>query len=310
MKARLADELPIDEGWLYEVKFDGIRALAVKKGQDVQLFSRRPRDITGRFAEIAAAIRALQVHDAVLDGEIVALNRQGHSSFQLLQSSQGVKGPPICYYLFDLLNLEGKNLQGLNVVQRKEALQQLLANVSDPLRFSSTLEGNPQTIWKQIQKFGLEGLIAKRKNSAYESDRRSGSWLKIKTHREQEFVIGGYTVPRGSRAYFGSIVVGYYLRGKLIFASRIGTGFNTKQLKELFGQFQKLRTDSCPFTNLPAKGGEGGLSRAEMSRCVWLQPRLVAQVSFMEWTTDGGLRHPVFVALRDDKKPEQVVRES
>jgi bifunctional non-homologous end joining protein LigD len=309
MKAKLTGELPRGEGWVYEVKLDGIRAVAVKKEGTCRLYSRRPRDITARFPEIAQAVAALPVGAAVFDGEIVALDPQGRSSFQVLQNAGGGRRPPIRFYLFDLLNVEGKDLTGLTLIQRKDALQKLLGTARDPVHYSDLLDGKPEIIWSHIQKLGLEGLIAKRRDSLYEAGRRSGAWLKVKTHLEQEFVLGGYTAPQGARNHFGSILVGYYSKDKLIFASKVGTGFDFKILQTLHEQFQKLRTSDCPFSNLPARSGANGISRAEMKRCTWLEPKLVAQVSFMEWTADGGLRHPVFVGLRDDKKPHEVVRE-
>jgi bifunctional non-homologous end joining protein LigD len=162
----------------------------------------------------------------------------------------------------------------------------------------------------EAKKSGVEGLIAKRRDSRYEPGRRSGAWQKIKLVNEQEFVIGGYTEPKGSRPFFGAILAGYYDKGKLIFASKAGTGFDHESLEMLYKKFQRLKTDPCPFANLPVhRRGQAGLSGAEMRRCTWVKPELVCQIRFTEWTADGGLRHPVFVGLRDDKKPTEVVRE-
>jgi bifunctional non-homologous end joining protein LigD len=158
---------------------------------------------------------------------------------------------------------------------------------------------------------GLEGLIAKRSDSKYETGRRSGAWLKFKWTAEQEFVIGGYSAPRGSRKHFGAVLVGYYEGKKLRFASKVGTGFDQRTLKDLYGRFQKLVGSDCPFVNLPELAGRfgRGLTRAEMKRCTWLEPKLVCQIRFAEWTRDGHLRQPAFLGLREDKQPEEVVRE-
>jgi bifunctional non-homologous end joining protein LigD len=314
MKTRLADELPHDGDWLIEVKLDGIRAIGIKDRAKVQLFSRRPRDLTNGYPQIVKALEELAPKQFVVDGEIVALDEKGRSSFQLLQSSkqQGDKKPPLFFYVFDLLNLEGHALAALPLIERKARLQKILENAPELLRFSPSLEGKPDKVWKAIVKLGLEGVIAKQSQSQYEPGRRSGAWIKVKAQNEQEFVIGGYTPPRGSRAHFGAVLVGYYEDSKLLFASKVGTGFDTASLRSLYQKFQKLRVDQCPFLNLPTKrsGRYGeGITALEMKRCVWLRPELVCQVKFYEWTRDGNLRQPVFLGLREDKKAAEVIRE-
>lgn len=311
MKAKLTSHCPAGPEWGFEVKLDGIRAIAVKRGREVKLFSRRPREITSQFPEIAQALRAFPMTDAVLDGEIVALDEKGRSSFQLLQNARhaGPNRSPLRYYVFDLVHAEGRDLKALPLDKRKTVLGQALAGLPEPLRFSDTLDAKPEILWPEIQKLGLEGLIAKMRDSKYEPDRRSGAWLKIKARHEQEFVIGGYTAPQGARSYLGSVLVGYHEGGKLMFASKVGTGFDTKSLGSLFKVLQTLRTPECPFGNLPIRGRRGGFSAADMRRATWVRPKLVCQVAFMEWTTDGGLRHPVFLGLREDKKAKAVVRE-
>jgi bifunctional non-homologous end joining protein LigD len=280
----------------------------------VRLFSRRPRELTQDYPDIVEALRKLRAQQLVVDGEIVALDKEGRSSFQLLQNFKraGAKGPPVLYYLFDLLHWNGRDLKPLPLEQRKETLQTLLRSARDPLRFSTTLNGSFARVWKEVKRLGLEGVIAKRRDSVYEVGRRSGSWLKLKAHNEQEFVIGGHTPPQGSRKHFGAIVVGFYEGRKLRCAGKVGTGFDFLTLKSLHAEFEKYRTPDCPFYNLPSKRDRSGqgISAAEMRRCVWLQPKLVCQVKFQEWTHDGNLRQPVFLGLRDDKKPEQVVRET
>ncbi len=316
MKARLVEKPPRDAGWIFEIKWDGYRALAVKKEGKVKLCSRSEKNMTADFPAIVDALEELAARNLVADGEIVALDGKGRPSFQLMQNYrqklEASQPRTICYYLFDLLNLENRDLRKRPLAERKERLKRLLAEAEEPLRFSAGLRGDPDELLAMAREKRLEGLIAKREDSPYESGRRSKSWLKIKCVNEQEFVVGGYTPPQGTRKHFGSILAGYYDRGKLLFASRVGTGFDTATLESLHKTFQKLRTDRCPFENLPARGRSRwsqGLTPSEMRRCTWLKPELVAQVRFSEWTSDGGLRHPVFLGLRDDKKPLEVVRE-
>jgi bifunctional non-homologous end joining protein LigD len=216
------------------------------------------------------------------------------------------------YYVFDLLNIENRDLKQLSIERRKAILETLLQNVSPPILYSANLKGKADVLLEKARKNKIEGIVGKRVDSVYEPGRRSGAWVKIKISLEQEFVIGGYTEPGGSRPHFGSVLVGYYEAGKLMFSARVGTGFDTKLLKTLYTGFQKIRTETCPFSNVPSQrhGRFGtGLTRAEMKRCTWLKPVLVCQVRFTEWTDDGGLRHPVFLGLRDDITPEEVRRE-
>jgi bifunctional non-homologous end joining protein LigD len=313
MKARLVEELARSENWLLELKHDGFRVMAVKNGASVELFSRNYKPLTGTFPKVTAAVRQLPAEQLVLDGEVVALNEAGYGSFQLLQNRDSITDhSTIVFYVFDLLNLDGRNTRALSLTRRRELLQPLIANAGDPIRFSATLNGAPEVVLKEVKRLSLEGIIAKKPDSKYEAGQRSGSWVKLKVVHEQEFVIGGYTPPKGSRDHFGSLVVGFYEKGKLFFASKVGTGFNQKTLRELHQKFQPLKRANCPFVNLPTKrsGKFGqGISASEMRRCTWLEPKFVAQVRFSEWTSDGGLRQPVFLGLREDKSPEEVTRE-
>jgi bifunctional non-homologous end joining protein LigD len=313
MKARLVSELPTGDEWLFELKLDGIRAVAVKQGRNVRIFSRLPRELTAEYPKIVEALQRLPARDAVLDGEIAALDPKGFTSFQLLQNRRSSQSLNILFYVFDLLHLDGRDLKNVPLVQRRELLEALMAKSTGPLRISAAMQGPAPQIWKEVTRLGLEGVIAKQKNSLYESGRRSGAWIKVKTQAEQEFVIGGCTPPEGTRKYFGAILVGYYQGRDLIFASRVGTGFDHATLKSLHALFLQHRTATCPFSNLPTQraGRFGqGVTAAEMSRCTWLKPKLVGQVRFQEWTADGSLRQPVFLGLRTDKAPEEVVRES
>jgi bifunctional non-homologous end joining protein LigD len=313
MKARLAAQLPVGKNWLYEIKFDGVRALAMKQGSSIQLISRSAKDLTAKYSELAEKLAGLPVETAIVDGEVVALDSEGRPSFQLLQCYHmpGQRKPPLFYYAFDLIHLDGNDLCQLPLFKRKAALKELLAGFSERIRFSGELQGAANRLVEQMRKRGLEGLIAKQKDSKYEAGKRSGAWIKYKWANEQEFVIGGYTNPKGSRTHFGAVLVGYYETERFIFAGKVGTGFNEKLLSALFKRFQQLRIPDCPFANLPERGMPHGrgLSTAEMRRCTWVKPELVCQVRFAEWTRDGHLRQPAFLGLRHDKVAREVVRE-
>jgi len=314
MKARLSENLPKGPEWLYEVKFDGVRALALKEGRTVRLLSRAAKDMTGKYPEVAEALRDLRVNEALLDGEVVALDNEGRSSFQLLQSSQmaGLSRPKLFYYVFDVLQADGRALTGLPLTQRKQIAADLLTGMPPAIRFSSSIRADSALVMRQMKARGLEGLIAKRVDSTYEIGQRSGAWVKFKWTNEQEFVIGGYTEPKGSRSHFGALLVGYHEGDRLLFAAKVGTGFNFKLLSSLHQRFQSLIQKDCPFANLPERlpnSGAAGLTAGEMRRCTWLKPVLVFQIRFAEWTRDHHLRQPAFLGLREDKRPEEVVRE-
>lgn len=313
MKARLVDHLPEGSDWIYEIKFDGFRVLALKDGDDVQLLSRNNKSLNERFPEVVAAVRKLPFERGTVDGEVVALDEEGRSSFQLLQMANmpGQKKSPIVYYLFDVLNLEGASVLELPLRQRKVLLQSQLSEQHEPVRFSASIHGDASRLIAEIKKRGLEGIVAKQVDSPYEPGRRSGCWKKVKVVNEQEFVIGGFTAPKGSRDHFGAILVGYFERSELIFVSKVGSGFNQVLLESLNRHFQKIKRAVCPFANLPEKAGYlgRGLTASEMRKCSWIEPRLVAQIRFSEWTRDNHLRHPVFMGLREDLKAQDVGKE-
>jgi bifunctional non-homologous end joining protein LigD len=313
MKARLVEEAPPDGGWIYEIKFDGFRAMAFMRPGEVRLLSRNNKDLGGRFPEVLDALAQLEVRDAIIDGEIVALDEKGRSSFQLLQASElDQQRPPVFFYAFDLLRLHGTDLTRQTVIERKMRLEALLENATGVIRYSGALGEDAEALLPQARKLGLEGLVGKQKDSLYEAGRRSGAWIKLKLHHEQEMVLGGYTNPEGSRHFFGALLVGYYLGKELKFAGKVGTGFDAKGLKMIHTRLSRLATPRCPFVNLPEKkNGRWGqnVTPAEMRRCHWVEPRLVCQVKFSEWTRDGKLRQPVFLGLRDDKAATEVVRE-
>lgn len=312
MKARLVSEPPPGD-WQYEIKFDGYRALAFLDGSGVRLLSRNNKDLGEKFSEVVTGLKKLNLRDTVLDGEIVALNPKGHSSFQLLQSLElGQEQPPLFYYVFDLPQHEGEDLRDLPLTERRERLEAALRRAPKVLRLSENLGGDGAGLLEQAEKLGLEGLIGKREGSLYETGKRTGAWIKLKTHREQEFVIGGYSLPEGGRSHFGALLLGVYEGNKLTFCGKVGTGFTEAMLKALHARLKKLERKDPAFVNLPeARTGRygSGVTAAEMKRCRWVTPRLVAQIKFAEWTRDGKLRQPVFLGLRQDKDAADVVRE-
>ena len=312
MKAKLVDSMRSGD-WIYEIKFDGYRAMALRGGNETRVLSRNEKDFGSKFPEVKESIAALDVQDAIIDGEIVALDDKGRSSFQLLQAfDMGEKRPPIVFYAFDLLRLNGKDLQNLPIEERKAKLEALLKKAPGAIRYSVSFTKDIKELLARAQGLGLEGLIGKRSGSRYEAGKRRGAWVKIKLHLEQEFVIGGYTEPEGARKHFGALLVGVYEDKKLKFAGRVGTGFDDKLLRSLSSELEKIRVESCPFFNVPAVGRsrwDQGLTAAEMKRCHWVKPSMVCQVKFTEWTRDDRLRHPVFLGIREDKSPNEVVRE-
>lgn len=311
MKATAVSKLPSGEEWIYEIKWDGYRALTLKHNERVQLLSLKEKNLTSDFPGVAKAVSELPVETAVIDGEIVALNAEGCPSFQVLQNRKSLgRGWSIVYYAFDLLNLEGQDLQRLPLHERKAKLQKLIGRSSSgTIRYNADLAGSAETILRTIKAAGLEGVIAKQKDSPYRAGARVSSWLKFKLVRAQEFVIGGYK-PDGNS--FQSILPGYYEGKRLIFAGKVRQGFNPTVRARLFEQMRPLLAKTCPFANLPSSRkshfGEG-ITPEEMSELCWLKPKLVAQVSFTEWTNYSLLRHATFEGLRADKEPAEIVRE-
>jgi bifunctional non-homologous end joining protein LigD len=258
-------------------------------------------------------LKRLPAEHCVIDGEITALDPKGRSSFQLLQAYEiGEQRPPLVFYAFDLLSLDGAGLRKQPLVERRKQLAQLLKKPPDNIRSSAELQGDKEKLLAVARQFELEGFIAKKPESVYESGRRSGAWVKFKITKSQEFVIGGYTLSEGSRKYFGSLIVGYQSPQGLLFAGRVGTGFSEKLLADLYAGAQKLKRETCPFVNLAEKKRgrwAQSLTPVIMKRCHWVEPILVAQVKFTEWTHDDQLRQPVFLGLWTDKQAEDVVRE-
>ena len=308
MKAKVAPAPPYDGEWLYEVKFDGFRVLAVKNGKEVELWSRNQKRLDERFPEVVRAVAKLSVKSCILDGEVCALNEEGRSSFQLLQNSAETSHP-VVYYVFDLLIDGGSDLRKLPLTDRKTRLDTVLLKAVDPIRPSLFFTENPKQVLEKMEAAGAEGSIAKKRDSTYETGRRSGAWVKIKFHKGQEFVVAGYTLPKKSRKYFGALILGYYRGEKLIFAGRVGTGFNDKSLKSIFQKLKALETEKPAIEEVKEPSRRWRPKGWKASDARWVKPKLVAQVQFTEWTEEGILRHPSFLGLRDDKNPTDVVRE-
>src|SRR5689334_1107733 len=289
MLATLVGE-PFDlPGWVYEEKYDGYRILAYKEGSRVTLLSRNDNDRTETFASVAAAVAKLPDRTLLLDGEVVVFDAEGVSRFQLLQ-----RGGAHAYAVFDCLWRAGRDLRRLPLEERRGELREALGRASKSVFLSRRLEKNGLAAYEDARKRGFEGLVAKDGASPYE-ERRSAKWLKVKVHQEDEFVVGGYTPPRGARSHLGALLLGAYAKGKLLYVGKVGTGFSEKTLGELARTLAPLERKAPAFVNPPREKG-----------AVWLEPSLVAQISYQELTADGKLRQPVFLGLRDDKTAKDV----
>jgi bifunctional non-homologous end joining protein LigD len=303
-----SETLPEGEEWIYELKLDGYRALAIKSGGRVQLRSRNDNDFTDKYPAIAKALERLP-DESVIDGEVVALDESGRPSFNTLQNL-GPGGAPVFYYVFDVLVFAGRNLMGEPLDVRRGLLQtKVLPRLAEPVRHTAELRGSLHDLLDAVRAYGFEGLIAKRRDSLYEPGKRSGAWRKMRINRGQEFVIGGYTPSARS---FDALIFGYYDGDQLMYVARTRNGFTPRSRLDLFERLKKLETSTCPFANLPeAKSGRWGqgLTAAKMAECRWVKPVLVGQFEFLEWTPDSHLRHSRFVALRTDKNPRDVSRE-
>jgi DNA ligase D-like protein (predicted ligase) len=306
MAAIRVDTLPSGNEWLYEAKFDGYRALVMKEGRSVRILSRKGRTLTADYPQVLAAASELEAASAVIDGEVVAFDEDGRPSFQQLQHRSS-PGMAIRFFAFDLLHLNGVDLKALTLEERRARLARLLKKST--IEFSQELQGSPDQVIHAVSEVGLEGVVAKRRDSRYEPGKRSPAWQKLKLQQRQEFVIGGYK-PEGH--VFQSLVVGYYVDRALRFAGRVRSGLTPAQRAALFERLKRLGTSKCPFIDLPtgktSHWGEG-VTEEDMKKLKWVRPRMVAEIAFTEWTRDGHLRHSRFVGLRDDKDPKEVVRE-
>lgn len=298
--ARSAATPPLGDGWLHEFKLDGYRIQARKDGKNVQLLTRTGLDWTHRMRTIAALVGNLTVEKAILDGEVVVLAENGTTSFADLQAAfqEGAK-KPLTYFVFDLLHLEGHSTRGLRLIERKRVLERLLEDTGDSLRFSEHVETSGDVVFQKACELHAEGIISKRAASKYSSG-RSGNWFKLKCVLEQEFVVGGFTLPSNGIHGVGALLLGYYDGKKLIYAGRTGTGFTQMTHKALRDQLDVLRQATTPFEKPPAEAKNGA---------IWVKPKLVAQVNFATWTADNLVRQASFKGLREDKPAEDVRRE-
>lgn len=299
--ATLVAEVPTGDAWVHEQKFDGYRLEVVRERSGARLYTRRGNDWTETFPTIAEAVVTLPAKSFILDGEACVLRADGVTDFQGLQQALGTRSGQLVYFAFDLLSLDGKDLRGEKLVARKKLLEKLLAKPPAALRYSEHVIGRGEDLFAEACKRGLEGIICKRADAPYSSGRNK-SWLKVKCHQRQELVVGGFTDPEGSRTGLGALLVGYYDGTELRYAGKVGTGFKAKDLAELFATLEPLVRKTSAFTPTPPRAHTG-------PRFHWVEPKLVVEVQFGEWTQDGRLRHPSFQGVRRDKKPKEVVRE-
>jgi bifunctional non-homologous end joining protein LigD len=293
--------------WIFEIKYDGVRVLAERNGNTVELYGRNGNPITRRYPELREALEKLPVDHFIIDGEIVALDERGQPNFQRLQArmhltnsrdiERAMSAAPVEGVFFDCLALEGYDLRSNPLLERKECLRRLLPRLGRA-RFSDHIEAAGKEFFDAASESGLEGIVCKRGHSRYIGG-RSRDWIKLKCQKRQEFVIGGYTDPQGERSYFGALHLGLYRDGKLIYVSKVGTGFDTRTLKLLWEKMQPLARAQSPFEEKSPTG------RGHH----WVEPKLVCEVRFSDWTDDGGIRHPAFLGLRTDKKAEDCRQE-
>jgi bifunctional non-homologous end joining protein LigD len=302
MLATLAEDVPRGAGWEFEVKWDGYRAIATVAQSEAVLTSRNANDLTARFGNVAKEIaKAVKTPDCVLDGEVCALDESGRSSFSAMQ--QGKAGTPIVYYAFDVLEIDGEPLVDLPLVERHKRLEALLDKRNRTVRLSEAFDDGTALLEAARQQ-GLEGIVAKRLDSKYAVGRRTRDWMKVKTKHEQEFVIVGYTKGTGRRASsFGALVLGVYEGNELVYVGNVGTGFNSTEIDKLLDKLRPLRRPTSPFREVPR------MPKVRKSDVIWVEPELVGEVEFVEWTHDGRLRAPSYKGLREDKAATEVRRE-
>lgn len=304
MLATLTGQRFDDHGWAFGHKLDGARCIAYRKGSRIRLMSRTRHEMNASYPEVVDALATENKDDFIIDGEVVALDKDGNSKFELLQPRMGLQSPeearrtgvPVYYYVFDILYYEGYELTRLPLLERKRILENALA-FGNTVRFLEDRLGGGLKLFDEACRKGWEGLIAKRADGPYVHG-RSDDWLKFKCIANQEFVIGGYTEPHGQRIEFGAILVGYYKDGGLMYAGKVGTGFDQRTLRSLMEKFRALERKTSPFAD-----------EVKEKEVHWLEPKLVAQIGFEEWTNYGKLRQPRYEGLRYDKDPSSVIRE-
>ena len=294
MLAKETDKPFSKEDWIYEIKWDGYRAIAEVNKKGVKLYSRNGNSFLSAYPEVVDELSKMKLN-AILDGEVVVLNEQGNPDFHKLQEYGLNKDFPLQYYVFDLLELNGKKLYSTPLIERKKLLAELIKK-NPVIKYSDHVEESGEDFFEVIKEKNLEGIIAKRMDSEYHPGKRSADWLKIKQHKSEEAIIAGFTSPRGGRKYFGALILGTMVNEKLIYAGHTGSGFNTELLKDIYAKLQPLIREKSPFdervkTNMPV---------------TWVEPRYVCEVKLTEWTSDGKLRHPIFLRLREDKQAKDV----
>src|SRR5213596_164388 len=294
MLATLSPTIVDGPEWVFEEKYDGIRAVAGRERGRVKIWSRTLQDLTGGFPHVVAAVEALGDGDLMIDGELVALDAKGVSRFQLLQRRGSAGASPTRYAIFDLLEEDGRSLMSRPLSERRAALERLVGRRTVPLFVSRRLVRDGKAAYREAKRLGWEGIIAKDESSPYEPGTRSRYWRKVKVRKESEFVMGGFTAPQGGRQHLGALLVGLYDVRRLRFVGKVGTGFTQQTLDILAAKLDRLRTGRPPFDPPP-----------RMRDATWVRPKLVAQLAYAEWTADGKLRQPAFLGLRTDKDPAE-----
>ena len=297
MLCTLVDDPFDDPNWLFEIKWDGYRAIATKKGREYALYSRKGTDFSEHYPPVFEALQTLE-HDVILDGEIVVTDQEGRPHFELLQGWRHDQKGSLAYYVFDILWCNGRDVRDMPLLERKQLLKSILPKNSF-IRYSDHVEADGKALFKQMESRHLEGIVAKQADSTYKEHVRGNTWLKIKTHMRQEVVIGGYTEPRGGRKYLGSLLVGVYERGEFVYVGHSGGGIPDDQREKLLKRLEKRERKTSPFNIEPKPNAP----------VHWVRPEIVCEMSFTEWTGDGSMRHPTFEGLREDKDPQQVHKE-
>jgi bifunctional non-homologous end joining protein LigD len=298
--ATLTDKPPRGDNWVHEVKLDGYRIIAHVNKTKVSLITRKNNDYTNRYKNVVAALKKLNLANTILDGEVVVLDEDQHSDFQLLQNALNDRvQKDFIYYVFDVLEYKGQDVTKLTLLERKKILKKIIPSAKGRvLRYSDYITGSGEEVFAACCELGLEGIVSKNAKGTY-VQARTRDWLKTKCISRQEFVICGYTQPRNSRSHFGALLLGYYKAKKLIYCGRVGTGFNQKSLEEIFKQLLKNKSNVMPYAERPP----------ESKHVTWVKPVLVAEIEYREITRDGILRQPSFKGLRIDKTPSKVILE-
>src|SRR6185295_7057627 len=296
--AMVVEAPPAGDEWLHEIKHDGYRIVARIEEGEVRLVSRNGKDWTKEFPQVARAVGRLPAGTALLDGEVAAVLPNGHTSFQALQGRSDGRAP-LVYFVFDLLHLDGWDLRGVKLEERKQVLRRFLESAPDALRFSDHVRGHGPEFYEKARDAGLEGVVSKRADAPYREG-RGGDWRKAKCRLTQEVVIGGFTLSSDGGGTIGALLVGFFDGDELVYAGKVGSGFDGKLLADLLQRLEARRRKSSPFVSVPAELRRGAQ---------WVEPDLVAQVELTEWTNEGRMRQPVFLGLRDDREARHVVRE-